>query len=102
MDPYGGPAADPNMMGMADPGMGMGAQPDQGAPGQGSDPFQRIIDAVRAAVEEDGTVSPAEMVIVEQITTLVAKLSAGRDKEQQAALGGGPATQFLARTFGSG
>ena len=93
MNPYGGPAADPSMMGLPDPGMD--AQPDQG-----SDPFQRIIDAVRAAVEEDGTVTPAEMVIVEQITTLVAKLSAGRDKEQQAALGGGPATQFLARTFG--
>lgn len=93
MDPYAGPAAGPDMMGMADPGMG--AQPDQNA-----DPFQKIIDAVRAAVEEDGTVTPDENLIVEQITTLVAKLQAGRAKEQQAMLGGGPATQGLARIFG--
>ena len=93
MDPYGGLPADPNM-GMAN--MGMASPP----PGQVSDPFQRIIDAVRSAVEEDGTVTAQEMLIVEQITTLVAKLRAGRDTEQQAMLGGGPATQGLARIFG--
>lgn len=87
------------MGGQPDPSMMMGGgQP----PEEDGDPFQKIIAAVRAAVEEDGTVSPSEMVIVEQITTLVAKLQAGRDKEQQAALGGGPATQFLARKFGGG
>ena len=99
MDPYGGLPADSNMgmmSGMSGPpGMAAGAQTDQA-----SDPFQRIIDAVRSAVEEDGTVTAQEMLIVEQITTLVAKLRAGRDKEQQAMLGGGPATQGLARIFG--
>ena len=66
-----------------------------------SDPFQKIIDAARAAVEADGTVSAQERLIVEQITTLVAKLQAGREKEQQAALGGGPATQYLKRASGA-
>ena len=71
----------------------------QDAPDSG-DAFQKIIDAARAAVEEDGTVSAQERLLVEQITTLVAKLQAGREKEQQAALGGGPATQFLRRASG--
>lgn len=80
--------------------MGGGAPMLPAPSDQSADPFQRIIDAVRAAVEEDGTITPQENVIVEQITTLVAKLQAGRDKEKQAMLGGGPATQGLARIFG--
>lgn len=94
MDPYGGLPADPNM------GMSGMAGPPPTADPSSQDPFQAIIDAARAAVEADGTVTPQEMLIVEQITTLVAKLQAGRDKEKQAMLGGGPATQGLARVFG--
>jgi uncharacterized membrane protein YebE (DUF533 family) len=77
-----------------------GPPPQEPDTDDSGDPFQKIIDAARAAASSDGTVSKAEMLIVEQITTLVAKLQAGREKEQQAALGGGPATQFLRRASG--
>jgi hypothetical protein len=80
--------------------------PQQGAPapdagGGGGDPFQEIIEAARRAVEADGTVDAQERLIIEQITTLVAKLQANREKQEQAALGGGPATQFLRRSSGA-
>jgi hypothetical protein len=61
------------------------------------DAWAAVIDAARKAAESDGSVTEAERLIVEQITTLVQKIKAGREKEQQAALGGGPATQFLRR-----
>lgn len=59
-----------------------------------------IIAEVRALAEEGG-VTEAERLQVEQITTLVQKLAAGREKEDQALVGGGPATNALARAYGS-
>jgi hypothetical protein len=61
------------------------------------DPWQMVMEAVRAAVQADGQVTAQEELIAEQITTLIAKLRAGREKEEQAALGGGPATNYLRR-----
>lgn len=75
----------------------MGGSPP---PADDEDPWAMVMEAVRAAAQADGTVTPQENVIVEQIGSLIAKLQAGRDKERQAALGGGPATQYLKRANG--
>lgn len=80
--------------------LGGGAAPPPEAPVADEDPWDLVKEAVMAAVQADGNVSRQEMVVVEQITTLIAKLQAGRDKEEQAALGGGPATNFLRRSAG--
>ena len=83
-------------------------------PGFGGDPFasaaepeqlgfderlSRIISDARAAIDEDG-VDEQERLLFEQLTTLVQKIRATREKEHQAALGGGPATNFLRRAAG--
>lgn len=83
--------------------------PDQGqgpsdAPQGGGDAEQQIkaaIDQIRAAVSSDG-LSENERLILEKITTLGQQLLAGREKEQQAAMGGGPATQFIKRATQGG
>jgi hypothetical protein len=78
----------------------MGGQPAP-EPADDEDPWQMVMEAVRAAVQADGQVTAQEELIAEQITTLIAKLRAGREKEEQAALGGGPATQYLKRASGA-
>lgn len=82
---------------MIDPSM-MGESP---APPDDEDPWLMVLEAVRAAAQADGQVTAQESVLVEQVTTLIAKLRAGREKEQQAALGGGPATNYLRRASGA-
>ena len=74
----------------------MGEQP---APDD-SDVWQDVLSVVRQAAEADGTVDEQEMVIVEQITSLIAKLRAGRAKERDAALGTSPAMKHLSRSSG--
>ena len=76
----------------------MGGQP---APPNDSDVWQDVLDVVRSAAEADGTVDEQEMVIVEQITSLIAKLRAGRAKERDAALGTSPAMKHLGRQSGA-
>ncbi len=79
-----------------DPSMGGQPAPEP----DDEDPWDMVMEAVRAAVQADGKVDPQEMVTVEKITSLIAALQAGRDKQEQAALGGGPATQYLKRQSG--
>lgn len=75
------------------------AGPEQGEELSFEDRLARIVSDARAAVAEDG-VDPDEELILEQLTSLVAKIKAKRAKEHQAALGGGPATNFLGRMLG--
>lgn len=77
----------------------MGGQPAP-EPQDDEDPWDMVMEAVRAAVQADGKVDPQEMVTVEKITSLIAAMQAGRHKQEQAALGGGPATQYLKRQSG--
>jgi hypothetical protein len=69
---------------------------------QTADPEQAIADAldqIRAALSADGF-SDQEKLTLEKVTTLLQTLAATREKEHQAALGGGPATNFLRRASG--
>lgn len=69
---------------------------------QQADPTQQITDAlsqIRDALAADGF-SDQEKLTLEKVTTLLQGLSATREKEQQAAMGGGPATNFLRRASG--
>ena len=50
--------------------------------------------------EDDGQVSEVERLEIEKILTMLQKFRADREKEHQAALGGGPATNFLRRAAG--
>jgi hypothetical protein len=71
-------------------------------PSPAGDPMGEVkaaIDRIRAAVSADG-LDEDERLILEQITTLGQKLFTGRAKQEQAALGGGPATQFIKRAVG--
>jgi hypothetical protein len=78
----------------------MGGSPQEDAPANESDIWQQVLELVRSAAEADGQIDPQEQVIVEQVTSLIAKLRAGRDKERQAALGGSPAMKYLSRQSG--
>jgi hypothetical protein len=85
---------------MAGPPMGVGAGPPAGNTPPFTDRVRAIIEQVRALAEEGG-VTEQERLQVEKITTLVQQLAAGREKEDQALVGGGPATNALARAYGS-
>lgn len=61
--------------------------------------LRRIVEDARAAISEGGADSQEEL-LLEQLTSIVAKIKAKRAKEEQAALGGGPATAFLSRALG--
>lgn len=75
--------------------------PDQGQSGGGD--FDAAIDKVladlRAAISAPDA-SPQDKLTVEKVTTLLQGIKAQHDKEQQAALGGGPATNYLRRATG--
>jgi hypothetical protein len=49
---------------------------------------------------EDGTLTAEERLLIDAMATARAKFLAKREKEEQAALGGGPATNFLRRSVG--
>lgn len=61
---------------------------------------KRFLSEVKAAAESDGQVSENERLLIEKVTTIGQQFLANREKEAQAALGGGPATQFISRTLG--
>lgn len=65
---------------------------DQG----GGDRLRSIIDIAREEISANG-VTEKERLLLEKLTTTVQQIRAEREKEQQAALGGGPATNFLRR-----
>lgn len=73
--------------------------PPEAAGGGMEDRMRAVMDEVRAIAEEDGF-TENERLTVEKITTLLQQLNAGREKEQNALTGGGPATQALARAYG--
>jgi hypothetical protein len=78
-------------------------QPDPNAGGGGQDPTSQIADAldqIRQALAADGF-TDQEKLTLEKVTTLLQGLAATREKEQQAAMGGGPATNFLRRATGA-
>ncbi len=55
---------------------------------------------IRSAITADDA-SDNEKLIAEKMSTLGQQLLATHEKEHQAAMGGGPATNFLRRTSGS-
>lgn len=96
----------PMMGGGGPPPMGPppGPPPDQGPPPEpqqssDEDEIRNAISMFRGVAERDG-LDESERLILEQITTLGQKLLAGREKQDQALLGGGPATQALSRAYG--
>lgn len=94
---------------MMDPFGAMPAPPAAGPyaePASEARPIEDVLKDCVAALEDaaraDGSISERERLLLEKIRTLHQQFLADREKEHQAALGGGPATQFLARSFGSG
>ena len=61
---------------------------------------KKFLADIGAAAESDGQVSENERLLIEKCRTIVQQFLASREKEAQAALGGGPATQFINRTLG--
>lgn len=81
----------------------MGGGAPQPAPQEEQSPqdaFSRVMAEVQALVEADGKVTQSEALELEKIRMSIRKILAGREKEEQAALGGGPATSFLKRASG--
>ena len=62
--------------------------------------IKKFLEQLRAAVSADGQTSEAEKLLVEQMTTIGQKFLANREKEDQAALGGGGALNAVARALG--
>jgi DNA replication initiation complex subunit (GINS family) len=84
----------------------MGPSGPAPAPPEAAAPQESVEDWVDRAITEahgkaaEGGLTPKERLLVEKLTSLYAQLLAERDKEEQAALGGGPATNFLRRNSG--
>lgn len=86
------------------PGDGGGQPAPEAAPEAQQSPDEMIsmaLDMIRQALSADGDLSEAERLTIEKVTTMLQQIPAGREKEQQAALGGGPATNFLRRNSGA-
>ena len=62
--------------------------------------IEEAMQILKDAAASDGQVTANERLVIEKITTLAQQLLATREKEHQAALGGGPATNFLKRMSG--
>lgn len=93
------------------PGGGMSPYPETiEVPAEGGEPeaaqespdemISMALDMIRQALSADG-LSEQERLTIEKVTTLLQQIPATREKEQQAALGGGPATNFLRRNSGA-
>lgn len=80
--------------------MGGPAAPEAAPEQAVEDVLKQFLSDVKAAAESDGQVSEAERLLIEKITTIGQQFLATREKEAQAALGGGPATQYISRTLG--
>lgn len=78
------------------PAQGGDPSQQQGGGGDHNSAVDAILQAATAALSSPG-LTEADKMIVQQITSLGQKLKAQFEKEQQAALGGGPATQFMQR-----
>lgn len=77
------------------------ALPYDNAPAEGvPDVLKRLISEIQSAASADGTVSENERLLIEKLTTLAQQFLATREKEHQAAMGGGPAMNALARMSG--
>jgi uncharacterized membrane protein YebE (DUF533 family) len=100
---YGEPSSPAACSSRADPTCPRGAYAPRAAPPQEdpdfSDRVKAIIADVRALAEADGDVSEQERLAVEQITTLIQKLAAGREKEQQDMLGGKMSPAAMQRAY---
>lgn len=80
-----------------------GGAPPMEQPAQDDSPqgaFDRVMAEVQKLVEADGQVTQSEAMELEKIRMSIRKILAGREKEEQAALGGGPATSYLKRAVG--
>jgi hypothetical protein len=61
------------------------------------------IREIISAISHDPATSPGERLILEKVTSLLAQIPAGREKEHAAALGGNPASmQLIQRALGGG
>lgn len=80
----------------------MGGSPPQNMPADdGPVPVDEVVGLLRQALEQDGEFDADDRLLFEQVTTLIAKFQANRAKQQEAALGGGPATKYLRRSSGA-
>ena len=61
-----------------------------------------VLDLIQAGIQADGTVTQQERLTFEKVRTLLQQLTAQREKEDQAAMGGNAATAALRRMTGSG
>lgn len=66
-----------------------------------ADHVSAALDEIRQAIQAPDS-DPQEKLVLSKVTTLLAQFAATRHTQQQAALGGGPATQFLSRATGGG
>lgn len=83
------------------PSIQVGDHPDSQTTAQKlAEVIPQILDDVRAALSASDA-DPAEKLELEKITTQLQSMLAQHHKQEQAALGGGPATQFLKRASGS-
>ena len=82
-----------------DPGQAAPEAAPEQASGSPEDMIGEALEMIRQALSADG-LSEQERLTIEKVTTLLQQIPATREKEQQAALGGGPATNFLRRQSG--
>jgi hypothetical protein len=75
-----------------------GDQPDQPS-GPVGDKIKQALTDLRAIITDPG-VSEQERLLLEKCTSVLQQIRATHEKEQQAALGGSPATNFLRRQSG--
>ena len=76
------------------------AAPPPAPPDDQPEDLDSIIAQIKelvALVIQDGGVTAKERLDAEKINTILEGMRAGWEKEKQAALGGGPATQFISR-----
>lgn len=62
--------------------------------------IRKFLADLSAATQSDGTVTETEKLLLEKARSLSQQFLAGREKEDQAALGGGGALNSVARALG--
>jgi uncharacterized membrane protein YebE (DUF533 family) len=83
-----------------DPSMGASAPAPEAPAADVEEVLSRFLSEIKAAAESDGQVSQNERLLIEKLTTIGQQFLANREKEDQAALGGGPATNSISRILG--
>lgn len=101
MFPEQGGGVPPEIMQLLAGGAGAGevAQPEEPQMSD-EDMVSEIIRLAKALADSDGKVTEQERMLFEKISVSARQFLVGREKEEQAALGGGPATNFLRRASG--